>query len=189
MSRKCQKCGRSLCQDDFICPDCGHIPGDSVNRINAPKLEKPSQKCRSRLPIICLATSAVLFVAALLLFLLCGRGQGTSEQEYATYTVRVITQDNAPVVGAVIQLLADGKNPILEETTDVNGCVHFSAPVSEQVCATIKSAPQDPAISYSPEFGIYEFEANRMLDIRVWYNGYTYAPYVPDNVFTVVVLD
>ncbi len=188
MSRKCQKCGRSLSQDAFICTDCGHILGDSTNRIKVPKPEKPSQKCRSRLPIICLATSAVLFVAALLLVLLGGRGEG-GEPEYVTYTVRVITQDNDPVVGAVIQLLPDGENPTLEETTDVNGCVHFSAPAGEQVCATIKSTPQDPAISYSAEFGIYEFEADRTLDIHVWYNGYTYVPYVPDNVFTVVVLD
>ncbi len=189
MPNKCPKCKAVLQSEDFICPECGHILGDPVHRVLAPRPNHARRQHSTRLSFICLAVSILLFVISVLLVCFGRQGNIFQRPEDVGYTVRVLTQDSDPVVGAVIQLLDAEAQPIQEQTTDDNGCVAFVVSSDIHVSATIKSVPQDDASSYTPEFGIYAFKEDRTLQIDLWYNGYTYAPYKPEDLFTVVVLD
>lgn len=188
MASKCQRCHSPLQPDDFLCPECGHISGDPVSKIQPPNQTKAFGR-KNRLPLLCLMLSVCLFFGSLVLYFIDAPESVDTNVVEHYYFVRVVDQHDIPLANITVQFTANDGNITLEGTTDQSGMVLFIAEPSDSATATVMGGPIAPNVSFQSKFPTYYFGDSNFLLIDLLKSNTGYYPADQSRQIKVLVLD
>ncbi len=167
MDKKCVRCGKLISADDFLCPRCGAIFGDTAPK----RLEKKSVSANSNRPIPLLlgvVMGIILLAAVALAVILFGREVPDNSDPSALSSNPPSTQTTVPLVAYHVQLMMDDRRTISDATIHVYS--------QDQEVYTCQTGSYGKATIILPESDDYYFQlSNLPVQLQIAYDGIRFS--------------